>query len=90
MTTREVLRKAARLIEKYGLRKGDYGSRRLGFCITGALSEVVRPSDLNDDTFIRARQAVQLAIGGEFLVDWNDATGRTKAEVLAALRKAAR
>lgn len=64
------------------------------FCLVGALSEATR--QLSDEILrqsmlhARAEPYVQQAIGEPNIVAWNDRPGRTQAEVVAALRAAAK
>lgn len=87
MRTRDVLRKAARLIEKYGLAKGRHGSKREGFCAIGAV-DAATPDGLG---YSAAMTRLYRHLGhGVGIAEWNDTPGRTKEEVLQALRRAAR
>lgn len=56
-------------------------------CLAGAIGSVTgKPPNLDGDVL----RAVDTVIGGRFIVShWNDAPGRTKEEVIAALRAAA-
>lgn len=85
MRTRDVLREAAKVIEKYGWHQNDYGNESQGFCAIGALSKAGPLADI--DTAIRALQKHVRRLS---IADWNDKPGRTKEEVLKALRGAAR
>jgi len=83
----DVLNKAADLIERDGWTQGTYqldGKR----CVDGAIS-----ATSHDWSTWRnrkeARELLRDTIGAQILVDWNDAPGRTKTEVVAALRAAA-
>lgn len=77
------LEAAARLLEK-GWTQGVYEDCG-AFCLSGAIYEVVgRGGDV-----VPAREYVKKAIGIISLVGWNDEPGRTQAEVVSAVRKAA-
>lgn len=86
MRTRDVLRNAAKLIEKHGWVQGCFGDKRLGYCAAGAINHVA-PSGAAAG--LAKDKLRQLAPDG-LITLWNDAPGRTKDEVVAALRKAAR
>lgn len=55
------------------------------WCLYGAIRVA---SAFNDKLSDRVTEAVRSVVGGRF-ISWNDAPGRTQAEVVAALRKAA-
>jgi hypothetical protein len=95
VTTADVLNRAADLLEEFGWRQESTGSRQDGsMCAVGAIYEA--SEDFGFPAFSEtARQAC--AIDGfpdelEMwpLAVWNDEPGRTKAEVVARLREAAR
>lgn len=95
---------AAKLIEDYGHIKNDMGSVTRGFCISGALREAAKLSSDNfkesfelwsqsqravatfdqpsSDPFVRMGKVREL-------IEWNNAIGRTKEEVIAKLREVA-
>ena len=84
------LRAAADVLERDGWTRGawlDEGRR----CVAGALTKAVM--DLHpDDNFDRAYQSAHDTLSGHLGTApmlWNDAHGRTAAEVIAALRAAA-
>lgn len=85
----DVLTRAADLLEEFGWRQGDYGSKREGtFCMLGAVDAACGDLGANFHN-----DGVCLALYKSFedasVVKWNDAPGRTKAEVVAKLRDAA-
>lgn len=96
VTTADVLNRAADLLEsgewgwcQGGARIGD------GLCMLGAVAAAVgrvpagKGIDLDHDArYVAAREA--LAANNSGLGTWNDVLGRTKAEVVARLREAAR
>ncbi len=94
------LRAAADVLERDGWLQGDYGTRHGPKCLAGAVNHVVNGGGSVDDLGgaceleDRAADAVQsvAALLGQGYADitrWNDAPGRTAAEVIAALRAAA-
>ena len=89
-TIRGVLLAAARLIEQRGWTRDDY-ERDGRFCVMGAINHAV--TGKADGTFsplvneARIRLSEHTSCG---VLAWNSAPGRTKAEVLAALRRAAK
>jgi hypothetical protein len=85
VTPREVLLKAAEHIERYGWRQRSKGAPEAPCCVIGAM-EVVTEDDRA--AFDEARFALRGRVGWQ-LVAWNDAPGRTAAEVITALRGAA-
>lgn len=82
-----VLREAAAIIERDGWCQGDYrdGKKR---CAVGAIADA-RPPDWPDRLFDAVDSAIEAVVGTAILPDWNDAPGRTKDEVIAALLSAA-
>jgi hypothetical protein len=99
VTRRDVLHRAADLLEEFGWCQHDYGSYRRGaFCAVGAIAHAARdlgdpvPADSKRCTFIgqyedKYQDIIEADDG--LLHYWNDAPGRTKAEVVARLREAA-
>lgn len=99
MTPREVLLKAAELVERgwcqghYAL--DDHGNPALVeddacyFCAEGAIIAAMRNDHGRD--FMETVRALGRAIGvhNSKIIPWNDAPGRTQAEVVAALKAAA-
>lgn len=100
-----ILRKAADLIAAPGAwTQGAFGRDAAGmvrpiqfdsaecFCALGAIAKVTHhdpDSAWTAGIHVDAREWAERALGGAFLVDWNDKEGRTQVEVVAALRKAA-
>jgi hypothetical protein len=91
-TTSDVLHRAADLLEEWGWKQFDYGSKEEGaFCALGAMDEArvdllgpywfKRPEAYAPERIFRPERGIP---------EWNDTPGRTKAEVVAALREAAR
>jgi hypothetical protein len=80
----EVITGAANYIEAHGWKQA-YGKHGGARCVMGALKS------MTDDIFIRmeARERIGATIGSPFVETWNDTRGRTKGEVVAALRAAA-
>ena len=90
-TVRGVLLAAARLIERRGwcqhaLAKGP---RR---CVWGAIRQIATgyPNKNLNELAYRSRVVLCMAIQHDSATVWNDAPQRTKAEVLRALRAAAK
>lgn len=87
----QVLLDAADLIEEKGWIQGANWRPGLGYCVFGAINKVTQ----NDLAFSDAVGRVLTEIGRlnqpwtGGIARWNDEPGRTKDEVLAALRKAA-
>jgi hypothetical protein len=90
MTTHEVLVKARNLIGRDGWVQRDWGAPGGPRCAVGVISD----SGGDGASRITARRAVAEAAGveddgwGGAVITWNNAPGRTKAEVLAAFDKA--
>jgi len=84
----DVLNGAADLIERDGWTKGRYADE-FGYCIAGAIDVAAGCFDeqLTQEA-LQARRAVADVVARNPR-KWNDAPGRTKAEVVAALRAAA-
>jgi hypothetical protein len=72
------------LIKQYGWVQGKWGSPRDGFCILGAIGELF----LSDCERVAAWERVRAAIDSPCIEKWNDTRGRTKRQVLAALKQA--
>jgi hypothetical protein len=79
---------AADLIERCGWVQGVSEGPNGETCIQSALYNVTSPIDFYSE-YSPALQLIRDAIGSAYIPDWNDTPGRTKAEVIAALRKAA-
>lgn len=83
----KMLLDAADCIEKHGWVQGQIGHPQVGFCLSGAIIEVSHDRDMQ-----KAADAVKAHLrcppSDHFgpVVKWNDAPGRTKEEVVAALR----
>ncbi len=77
-----IYRKAAKLIEIHGLRKGEFGRPGYGFCTIGALRHA---GDGNYSSY-----PLRILGTGEPIMRWNDKSERTQDEVIGAFRKAAR
>lgn len=99
MSPAEVLRKAADLIEPEGAWTQGHGARdedgapitssseaAVCWCAFGAIWHAQGRMIIGETP---AEAALGKVIGGARIDDWNDAPGRTQAEVVAALRKAA-
>jgi hypothetical protein len=91
-TPRDVLRAAARYIEEHGWYQGNYRNTDGRVCIVGAILSVTpEVDDTGDPGRLRSRSVdvLVLAFDDKAVTRWNDAPGRTEAEVLVALRAAA-
>jgi hypothetical protein len=98
MSPSDVLNQAADLIERTGWCQGAYGRDEYGleqgassvscisFCALGALRRI---SGNQFDARVGACKRLRRLIGGGSIDKWNDASGRTKKEVIATLRRAA-
>jgi hypothetical protein len=71
------------VIKKYGWVQGHFGSIAKGFCMLGALTHVYPSHSKRYSAISCVEDVIDLSI-----VSWNDAPGRTKRQVLAALKKA--
>lgn len=79
---------AYQLIKKYGWVQGQSGDEESGFCVTGALNYVTQ-SHREYTTKLRAVRRV-IGLQGKCayrVIDWNDDKKRTKAQVLAVLKR---
>jgi hypothetical protein len=90
-TVSEILFAAADLIEPEGAwTQRRFGSREAGcYCIMGALHQHRWDAGLEFDDGVRAPALYLEGFLGEIVAHWNDARGRTQAEVVAKLREAA-
>lgn len=87
---RELMLKAADLIEKHGHAKGSYTDARGGYCFMGAL-HVAETGDTMGTNGLssEACHRVMKHIGSRGFIDWNDAPERTGAEVVGIMRRVA-
>ena len=83
---RQLLLDAADLIERQGWWNGKPGKSLSVHCIQTAISATALRGALGCEAAVNFLNY----IGGHGIVSWNDAPGRTKEEVLAAMRGAAR
>jgi hypothetical protein len=88
MTAGEVLAKAADLIEARGWIQQEFETPH-GVCALGAMQRITYGFEIRMECEDRARLALETEIG-EAITIWNDAPGRTKEEVVTALRNAKR
>lgn len=98
MNTRTILTKARALIKK-GWAQGAFardkdgkialikGKQATCFCITGAVCRISSSYIMQGDCFESLKRALRLPTLAD-VARWNDAPGRTQAEVLAAFDKA--
>ncbi len=89
MTTRQIIRKAIKLLTSYGWTKGQYGNKKCGFCALGAIQRAAL-LDLDGDAYARAIAKIEKLANTENIVTWNDDFYTTEADVLKTLREAAR
>lgn len=94
VTTRDVLHRAADLLEEFGWVQYDCGGKDRGFCLLGAVLEANR--DFGRNVYADLESLGDLVWSGlprrtwgSFPIDWNNASGRTKEEVVTRLREAA-
>lgn len=89
VTKRDVLHRAADLLEEFGWTKGEMGSKVDGeFCLIGAVVEAHADMTGRPATFFDYyRHGYYNAIGCGFA--WNDLHAKDKQEVVAKLREAA-
>lgn len=81
------LLEAAAVIEKYGWIQYSFGHIGIGFCACGAIRKVTP----KDDERTKAINKLSAYLSGPSTISaWNDVGWRTKEEVLAAFRGAAR
>lgn len=93
MTTCELRKKAAAIIEARGWRQDDYGTLDGPVCVLGALREArfgtvdVRDVDFGGplDTAKAEMAPKDAKMPGVWLYEWNDMEGRTKEQVIAKL-----
>jgi hypothetical protein len=96
VTARDILLRAADLLEEFGWCQHISGSKEMGeMCAAGAIREAHAEwdgdfdagpgKDLWDDIY----RALEPQVGAWDLPSWNDAGGRTKKEVTTLLREAA-
>jgi hypothetical protein len=90
VTPADLLLRAADLLEEFGWRQMHVGSKRQGaFCALGAINTATSDHGLERGAeWQEARQILERLVGGS-VAHWNDADGRTRAEVVAKLREAA-
>jgi hypothetical protein len=93
---RQILIGAKSLIETNGWCQKKYASKEGGFCMAGAIGKVMSYNKLSygDKTLCLAidilRKSIEVGVKSGYysIGDYNDAPGRTKAEVLAMFDKA--
>lgn len=85
MTTKELRTAAADYIESHGWIQGMWNTTDGAVCMVGALAQAVSGRAPRKAATTELRRELCL---GEYttLISWNDRPGRTKDEVLAALR----
>ena len=93
MNVSDYLNKAADIIEEKGWIQGDFETED-GVCVNRAITLVTwsdrgRPMDIELSDQVRRALREYLSSAPLSLYKWNDKPGRTKEEVLAALRGAA-
>jgi hypothetical protein len=84
----KVISLAADLIEKHGHCQNRVRDERGAMCLVGGLETACSILGESFAPWSEATAAVKSVVGGDF-IDWNNAPGRTKAEVVAVLRAAA-
>jgi hypothetical protein len=97
MKPSELLRKGAEEIERRGWTRDWFGDdldnpSTCRVCAIGGLRAAMTgdpfESKIEDPLFGEAREFLIRATGGNSVVNWNDANGRTKADVLGLFSKA--
>ena len=89
VTESDLLHRAADLLEEFGWRQMHIGSKAQGaFCALGATNEARRDLDAPEAVWKGARRILAGIVGGP-VAHWNDTPGRTRTEVVAAIRRAA-
>jgi hypothetical protein len=87
----KILLDAADYIERHGWCQKAYQNGLGNVCIIGALSQVVQwPDDRQGRVIMEISPRLKKYLGATRVDNWNDALGRTKEQVVAALRGAAR
>lgn len=87
----EVFTKAADVLEAFGWIQGTFGNIESGFCALGAIGRAEDELGRIGTDLEPLHAAIRHASGGQAtpsIVVWNDAPGRTQAEVVTALREA--
>ena len=88
----KLLRGAAKDLETFGWIQGAAGNEERGFCAIGGIYHAQKDTGAKFDDRLLAYQAVKAVTGQDSsanITRWNDAPGRTKQEVVSAMRKAA-
>ena len=80
----KILLDAADYIERHGWCQGAHENGQGEVCAMAAIYHCYRRGDLT------AMRRLQNYVGSRYVGDWNDAPGRTKEQVVEALRAAAR
>lgn len=99
ISAKQVLIDAKALIQKHGWIQGSYGNSYIGYCASGAICSVAQAAGwaaaaeaapvARAAASAVARAAGPAAARAELdIVEYNDAQGRTKEEVLAVFDKA--
>lgn len=91
VTTKDVLHRAADLLEEFGWQQGGYGSYEEGsFCVVGAVLEAARSLGRNPwAEEARLYDGPIRDLLPTSVVSWNDANNRTSSEAVTFLRSAA-
>lgn len=96
MKASEVLTGAIEALNEFGWNQGDYGNQERGLCAIGAMDYGAgyrnpKIGNFDADAYVTAKQYMNTVVGGNAhsgVSIWNDASGRTKEEVIAALTRA--
>lgn len=92
----QVLEEAAEVLETSGWCQGIFQNIRGEHCMAGAIGKVVLEDDqishatMLNWRFIPAVIALEKELPGIYIPNWNDATGRTKEEVVDKLMDVAK
>jgi hypothetical protein len=94
ITAADTLNRAADLLEEFGWCQNALGSKALGeMCAVGALCDAHKDLGAGPEIFRDVLGALGLPLtetAADKLAGWNDASGRTKDQVVARFREAAR
>lgn len=87
-----IIKRAVEILNNEGWIQGSYGGHKTGYCLIGALHTAAYDIDSNLYDGAYGKVAHFLTIDNnvtkQTLPRWNDAKGRTKEEVIAALEGA--
>ena len=83
MTQKETFVAAIGRLEKFGWIQGEFGNEESGFCLAGCVY-----GGIDAPPVARGARAILVKVIGDTNIGaWNDQLGRTKVEVIDALRR---